>query len=251
MKEGDKMNIQINCTQEGVKNYPLHRHDRYEAMLYLQGTGFLHTPLGDHPFSPGSILLVPPGVEHGSRSENGFKNISICGDFDDLFHIEEVVALSDNREREATALVTMIYNNRFLKNDYLSKLCAAYTSFILQNIGVEKPIDRAVYKMVSEIDRRFCDSNISLQQLLQNSGYAPDYMREQFKRIMGKTPIAFLTHLRIERAVYLIDVYAKTLSLQQIAEMCGYLDYVYFYKRFRSVKGVSPQQYKTMVLQKD
>ncbi len=245
------MSFQINCTQEGVKNYPLHRHDRYEAMLYLQGTGFLHTPLGDHPFSPGSILLVPPGVEHGSRSENGFKNISICGDFDDLFHFEEIVNLSDNGGREATALVTMIYNNRLLKNDYLSKLCAAYTSFLLQNIGLEKPIDRAVHKMVSEIDRRFCDCNISLQQLLQNSGYAPDYMRAQFKQITGKTPIAFLTHLRIERAAFLIDVYANTLSLQQIAQKCGYLDYVYFYKRFRSVKGVSPQQYKTMVLQND
>jgi len=42
----------------------------------------------------------------------------------------------------------------------------------------------------------------------------------------------------------LIDLYRSTLSLQEIAERCGYTDYVYFSKKFKEVTGVSPRDYK-------
>ena len=69
---GDIMNLQINCTQDGIKTYPMHKHNNYEIMLYLKGTGYLRTKNARYAFSPGSIIIVPPGMEHGSTSKNGF-----------------------------------------------------------------------------------------------------------------------------------------------------------------------------------
>ena len=129
------MNLQINCTQDGIKVYPMHKHNNYEIMLYLQGTGYLRTQNRDYPFSPGSIIIVPPGMEHGSTSKNGFKNISISGKFENLLRFEYPVTLFDNKQNEGKILATMIYNNRHKNNDYVSKLCAAYLHFILQYIS--------------------------------------------------------------------------------------------------------------------
>ena len=238
------MNLQINCTQDGVKTYPIHRHNHYEIMLYLEGEGYLRTTTANYPFCPGSIIIVPPGTEHGSTSENGFKNISVGGSFENLLHFENTVTLFDNPQNEGTKLATMIYNNRHKSNEYLFKLCTAYIHFILQYISFPDTISTAVNKIICEIENNFCDSNIDLCELLKKSGYAEDYMRAQFKKITGKTPNGFLTDIRIKHALFLIDIYADTLSLQQISEQCGYTDYVYFSKKFKSILGTSPKEYK-------
>ncbi len=242
------MNLQINCTQDGIKTYPMHKHNNYEIMLYLHGTGYLRTQNANYPFSPGSIIIVPPGTEHGSTSKNGFKNISVSGQFENLFHFKDIVTLFDNTQNEGKMLATMLYNNRYKNNDYISKLCSAYIHFILQYIIVADSISTSVNKIMCEIANNFYDCNINLRQLLQKSGYAEDYIRSHFKKVTNKTPNAFLTDIRIQHAVFLIDIYAKTLSLQQIAEQCGYTDYVYFSKKFKSIKGISPKEYKNTIL---
>ena len=87
---------------------------------------------------------------------------------------------------------------------------------------------------------------INLTEILQKSGYSEDYIRSVFKKLTGKTPHEFLTDIRMNHACFLIDVYKDTLLLSQIAEKCGYLDYVYFSKIFKSVKGVSPKSYREL-----
>lgn len=242
------MELQINRTQPGITQYPMHRHNNYEIMLYIRGNGYLRTTGYNYSFSPGTIIIVPPGTEHGSASENGFCNISVGGDFENLFHFKDTVVLSDNAQNEGKTLAEMLYNNRHKNNDYVSKLCSAYLSFILQNISVEDSISVSVNRIINEITNRFYDCRIDLQKLLKESGYAEDYIRAQFKKITGKTPSAFLTDLRIKNAVFLIEVFAKTLSLQEISQRCGYTDYVYFSKKFKLATGMSPAKYKNTVL---
>lgn len=239
------MPLQIHCTQDGIKTYPMHRHSNYEIVLYLEGTGYLRTQDADYPFSPGTIIVIPPEAEHGSTSENGFKNISVSDEFENLLHFKDVVVLSDNEQNEGKALATIIYNNRHKNNDYLSKLCIAYIHYILQFKTVaDDNITASTNRIMNEIANNFCDCSINLSQILQKSGYTEDYIRSNFKKLTGKTPNGFLTDLRIKHAVFLIDIYANTFSLQQIAEQCGYTDYVYFSKKFKDVMNISPREYK-------
>ena len=126
------MELKINRTRDGVVSYPLHTHKNYEIMLYLEGEGHMRTELGDVPFGKGTIVIVPPDIKHGSVSKNGFKNISVSGDFEGYFHFDTVKALEDNERGEGSMLAAMIYNNRNGNEEYLSSLCTTYICFIMQ-----------------------------------------------------------------------------------------------------------------------
>ena len=68
MKVNSIMDIQINRTQDGTISYPLHSHMNYEIMYYIEGTGFLRTEDKEYSFVPGTIIIVPPCIMHGSVS---------------------------------------------------------------------------------------------------------------------------------------------------------------------------------------
>ena len=116
--------------------------------------------------------------------------------------------------------------------------------YILQKVEVDKEISFRVKNIVKSICDSALDSETDVGEILRRSGYADDYVRACFKRETGKMPLAFLTEIRIKHACYLIDVYKDSLSLSEIAEACGYTDYVYFSKRFKQYTGMSPRAYR-------
>ena len=238
------MNLQINRTGDGVAQYPMHTHSHYEIMYYLEGDGHMCTALGNYPFHPGTVIIIPPGIEHGSTSKNGFRNISILGEFERYLNFDHVVSLEDTDIRDGRVLAELIYENRYGNKAFLEALCTAYICFWVQCFEIENHIDRTVKKMVSEISEHALDPSINVTSILQKSGYSEDYIRAVFKKSTGKTPHEFLTDIRINHACFLIDVYKNDLSLSEIAEKCGYLDYVYFSKKFKAFKGVSPKSYR-------
>ena len=238
------MGYTINRTQNGIVQYPMHTHKNYEIMMYLEGKGYMNTDRGRVPFSPGTIIIVPPNIRHGSVSQSGFKNISIEGEFDRCLCFNEVKSLSDNESQEGKTLAHIIYVNRYGKSAYIASLCSAYICFIMQRLELDSTMQRSVQKVISEISQNAFDSQINLPLILSKSGYSEDYIRFCFKHTTGKTPNEFLTDIRIRHACFLIDVYRDELSLNEISERCGYSDYVYFSKKFKSILGVSPREYK-------
>jgi AraC-like DNA-binding protein len=238
------VNLQINRTSDGVVKYPIHTHGHYEIMYYLEGEGHMRTAVREFPFHPGTVIIMPPGIWHGSASKDGFRNISILGKFESYLNFDHVVALEDTDMREGRVLAELIYENRYGNRAFLEALCIAYICFLLQCFEIENNIDRAIKKIVSKISENALDPAINLTGILQKSGYSEDYIRAAFKKFTEKTPHEFLTDIRMNHACFLIDVYKNDLSLSEIAEKCGYLDYVYFSKKFKSFKGVSPKAYR-------
>ena len=140
-------------------------------------------------------------------------------------------------------LAKMIYQNRFANPEYVAALCSAFAHFLIQSLNMDDPVIGKVREIVQEMTDRFYDCNLDLCALLNASGYAEDYIRAQFKRHTGKTPTEFLTRLRISHACFLIDIYRHSVPLSDIAEKCGYTDYVYFSRRFKQFTGLSPRVY--------
>ena len=238
------MNYTINHTQDGVVRYPMHTHKKYEIMLYLDGEGYMRTELGNIRFEAGTIVIVPPNIKHGSISENGFRNISIEGDFEAYFGFDTVKSFEDNETQEGKMLAEMIYENRYGNDTYLASLCTAYVCFLMQRFELDSAMQRSVKKITDEISQNAFDPQMDLTSILSQSGYSEDYIRSCFKKITGKTPGEFLTDIRIKHACFLIDIYKNKISLSEISERCGYLDYIYFSKRFKLVMGMSPREYR-------
>ncbi len=238
--------FKIGRTEYRNTNQP-HKHSFYEILLYIEGKGTACTSMGNYRFAPGSILIIPPGVTHSTKSESGSKSLYINGDFEQILNFKEPVILNDNEKKEGLQLAAMLYNNRLETDEFLSHLCSSFMYFVLKNTKPEDRIYRTVNKIKYQISDKFYDADLSLKKLLRESGYAQDYIRYQFKKITDKTPNEFLTETRIKHACFLIERYENSLSLMEISEQCGYTDYVYFSKRFKQLNGESPKKYKEKI----
>lgn len=234
----------INMTNDGTIRYPLHSHQKYEVMVYLDGEGYLETEDRKYPFSSGSIIIVPPKIKHGSVSVNGFKNISIEGSFENTLTDKYVCSFSDNGENEIITLAKLIYQNRYKDENFLNAVCSAFTRRLLLEASNKSQILSAVDNIISKISSRYYDSELNLSDIISESGYAEDYIRAKFKEVTKKTPSSFLNDIRIKHACFLINIYGKKISLNEISEKCGYNDYIYFSKRFKRAIGVSPSEYR-------
>lgn len=229
-----------------MKNYncPLHKHKSYEIITYIQGNGSFCYNEKEIDVTSGTIIVIPPETLHGSYSfEEQFERIYMSGEFDRFFNLASPAVVYDNSENEGIMLAKMIYNNRYASPEYLSALTNAFARFLLQSINMEDELFLAINNIIEAISNNFYDCNINISDILKKSGYAEDYIRAQFKKITKKTPIEFLTTVRIEHARHLIDTYRASLSLADVAEKCGYTDYAYFSRRFKEITGISPKKY--------
>ncbi len=222
-----------------------HQHNVYEIIVCTGGNGdFYGTE--EMPISKGSIIIVPPGVMHHSIAQDTLDRIYIEGDFSHCFPFAASVVVQDNTMGEGCILAEMLYHNRFAKQEYIAALVEAFVHYLMQNIHTKDRIHTAVTHIIDQIKIGFSDYTLDLQSLLEASGYAEDYIRAQFKKITGKTPHEFLTNVRIRHACSLMYAYGKVVPLTEIAEKCGYTDYVYFSKKFKSITGVAPRTYITV-----
>ena len=220
-----------------------HKDKQYEIVVYTKGKGIYHTEEKEFDVCCGKITIVPPGVIHSMQVCSGIERIYIQGEFNQIFNLNSAVLISDNPRNEGLLLTKMIYDNRYENPEYVSALVGAFAHFLLQSIRFDDEVGLAVKEIVNKITTEFYDSNLNINQLLNNSGYAEDYIRSQFKKITGRTPVEFLTKIRISHACYLIDTYKSNLTLSEISEKCGYTDYIYFSRRFKQIMGVSPRTY--------
>jgi len=216
-------------------------------MYYLSGVGCLATEQGDIPYREGTILIVPPGVIHGSVSENGFVNISIGGDFNHFFLFDKIVVQHDNESGDGGRLAKLIYANRHAAMEYVASLCNAYANFLLQNAQYEDRVNQAVADIIKQTAGSYFDPQFSITLALRKSGYAQDYIRANFKRVTGLSPIEFLTKIRIDHGRKLFEIYGQGISVSEAALACGFEDPVYFSKRFKQATGVSPKAYQKKV----
>lgn len=234
------MNVNIGTLKD---YYPEHKHKYYEIIIYTRGTGFLKTDDCQIPFSPGTIVIIPPGSSHLSLSDRPFERIYISGNLGRMINVSAPTYLSVNKDDDGMILAQLIYQNRYKNPDYLSSLINAFSSYILQSIKINDRIDEEINAIINNISNNFSDCSIDLSGILKNSGYAEDYIRDRFKKATGKTPVQFLTEIRIHHACLLIDFYKSSIPLSEIAEKCGYTDYVYFSRRFKEITGVSPRKH--------
>ena len=210
-----------------------HKHINYEILIYTEGKGNFYSKGKNTAVFPGKITIIPPGVTHTTTFEDNLDRIYIQSEFNNFFNITSPVTISDNLQNEGMQLARIIYNNRFSKPEYVTILIDAFAHFLLQILKTDNEINAAINDIIDKITTKFCDPGFKVTQLLNKSGYAEDYIRARFKNSTGKTPVEFLTKIRINHARYLIDIYKSSLYLSEIALMCGYNDYVYFSRKFK------------------
>lgn len=84
-------------------------------------------------------------------------------------------------------------------------------------------------------------SELTLEKLARSVGMHPAYYSTLFKQKIGKSPIEYITDIRMNRAKELMLV--SNDRIRDIAQKVGYNDEFYFSRRFKAKHGMAPTVY--------
>ena len=84
--------------------------------------------------------------------------------------------------------------------------------------------------------------NICLDELAELVHLNKSYLIRLFRREVGRTPLDYLTRLRLEQSARLLET--TELKISEIAYRCGFESSSYFIRRFHKIYAQTPDQYR-------
>lgn len=104
-----------------------------------------------------------------------------------------------------------------------------------------RPRSRNIRLAVEFIRKNFAEP-LSLEQVAAQVYLNPEYFSRAFKEEMGQTFVNYLTDVRMQRSVQLLENTA--LRVQNVAQSVGYSNVSYFSTIFKKKYGMSPYEYR-------
>ena len=114
-------------------------------------------------------------------------------------------------------------------------------SFSVNNPAKSK-IPRKVCQLTEWIHTHY-DQNITVDSLAKQYHYHPTYLTALFKQYTGYPVSSYVNHIRITTAKNILCSKA-TLSIKEVASMCGFQDEKYFMRVFKQLEGMTPSEYR-------
>jgi AraC-like DNA-binding protein len=106
-----------------------------------------------------------------------------------------------------------------------------------------------VWKALSEFIDENLNQKLSLEDLAQKCFYNPSYFSRAFKQKFGCSPVEHIAKERSRKAAELLSTNPH-LTMEKIAEECGFGDKSSLYRSFEKFYGCSPSEYKKSILKK-
>jgi transcriptional regulator GlxA family with amidase domain len=100
-------------------------------------------------------------------------------------------------------------------------------------------------RSVAAYMRQHLERPVRLDELARMANLSVSHFSAIFRKEFGFSPLDYLIRTRIRRACELLDTTGS--SLKEIAEAVGFSDPLYFSRVFRTIHGVSPSQYRSVV----
>lgn len=97
-------------------------------------------------------------------------------------------------------------------------------------------------KALAYVAENYADSGLSIDRICSHLGVSEAYFYSIFKKEMGMSFVAYLTKIRMEQAVYLLNTTQEKSYV--IAGMVGYEEPNYFSYVFKKYYGSSPSKYR-------
>ncbi|MGB1239051.1 MAG: helix-turn-helix domain-containing protein [Pseudomonadales bacterium] len=124
-------------------------------------------------------------------------------------------------------------NSQLLERQMLTMLVQ-----LLDQKFLAQHIDQRLLQARHFLERHFARSD-AINSAAQNAALSPRHLRQLFAQHYQMSPTQYLLELRMQAAWQLLN--AHKLSVQQVAEHCGYQNLSAFSDRFRKHFGTSPR----------
>ena len=244
----------------------IHRHNAVELVYIYHGAGWCAINGIVHPMLTGDLYMIPVGATHEYYSDGDLCYVNCL--FDRTIFREDELELfryfndkdpermldkytfGPNLQKKITVMLDELNEEINTPSPfYMLRARALFIDlliFVLRN-AVLAPGIRASYaqkhlgKVLSYITDNL-GSKLSMKQLAEISGYAPDYFGKLFRKELGTGLSEYICNRRLERACYELE--HSGMSIDEIAVRTGFFDASYFIKTFRKHCGITPAQFR-------
>ena len=240
----------------------MHYHDFYQIYFITKGKMLHRTPEQQCLLLSGDCFIIPPhfphSIEKGKESPE-FYAFSFRPDFLDVAVLSLLPQL---QTPETLRLGLSLSGGEIHMLEQLLECCLR--EFEQQSFGWETAVkgmlqailvlfsraysdthpvfvgQSAIIECVQYVDTHFRE-DIRLDKLLSRYHFSVSGFYRAFRDMTGKSFRQYLTQKRMEHASFLLR--STNLSLQAVADQCGYADYSAFYRAFCKHTGLNPAQY--------
>ena len=244
----------------GDSRYPAeywvsHKHfENLDVQIILEGDLKIIHDKGTALLGPGCAGIIPFGAHKLETGPSGFcvkKCIGFSGmalkilvktlELDSFYVIHDFWSpeISDLHEK----ISRLLHEKKRESVPELSILAYAF----LMKIATKRQSNELPQELIA--CRHFIEQNIfqklSLDDMSSASGCSKAKLTRLFQKYLNSTPIQFMINLRINYARNLLE--KKSISIKEVAELCGYQNQLYFSNDFRKHTGMSPRDYCKMI----
>ena len=100
----------------------------------------------------------------------------------------------------------------------------------------------ARYTLVNYVQENFRDNSLTLESLASHFGLSYTYVSKIFKEETGFSFLAYLTQFRFQYIK--AQLLTTDIPIKEIAASAGYNDLTNFTRKFKSMEGVTPGEYR-------
>jgi len=249
-----------------------HAHDFLEIAVVGAGQGRHVTSQGEHALRGGEVLILRPGAWHGFRDCADLTVANCCLSAQALR--AELAALHDfpmlrrmlwtdpmasgthgvaATTVDQTAAEEAIAEISRLEQDLARARPGRVLGRLVTVLGVladgrapdpataDSPVHPAVAATVARLETTPAQQ-WRLDDLARAVNLDPAYLGRLFTQHIGLTPMNFLARVRAERAATLLT--HSDLPAVQVGAAVGWDDPTYFARRFRTLVGLTPSEYR-------
>lgn len=261
----------------GASNVQSYHYQHYFQVYYVVKGYITHTTeFGNINLGYGDLCIIPPDFKHSinvNTANTEFYSCSFSADFVDqillnqagtggllsgLFNSGEVVLLKSIPAQPQLHLQNLMnfllyeYETTPINVDYAIKNCLAsifcMLSALLQSQEpiITDPADKySILHCINYVKNNY-DKPLTLQDMVKLSHMQKKDFCARFKNFSGHTFNDYLNKIRIEKALELLKDTQSKIPFTRIAVMCGYENYITFYRNFIKHTGITPAEYLKM-----
>ncbi len=223
----------------------VHQHDFHQLVLPVQGVLKLEVDNDGGRVDGGHAAVIAAGREHAFEAD--VDNRFIVADLPEalapeLEKLPAFVDLDGAMVQYICFLHQQLREGRGSRNPLLQRqMLLLLVQLLDQRHGGESVVDRRVCRARVWLERHFAEE-VSMSQLAAVASLSERRLRELFCRSYGMPPSRYLTELRMQAALKLLQ--SSDLSIQRVAEQVGYANIPAFSDRFRRHFGHSPRHFR-------
>lgn len=224
---------------------------KQNLLLFLDGCRATYTDKTGRSFvaNSGDVVYTPIGSEYEARMSD-FESAAAHTVGINFFltdGVGEEIVLSDGILifRTGGNMAVPLLFHRTLHYDttqpHLQSRILLLEILMVLAAPFEKTIPAYIAKSVEYLSEHI-EENPSIAELARQCNISQVYLRKQFQKTMGLSPVEYRNVLRLNRARAYLEY--GDISIQEISDMLGYATVSHFIKVFRRKYGISPLQYR-------